>query len=70
MLCKVVAMLMFALMFASVRWLGPHFPIGEIVFFRSVLGLPVIVVRRYLTGGLPCSRPGGSTAMRCARSRA
>lgn len=52
MLCKVVAMLMFAIMFASVRWLGPHFPIGEIVFFRSALGLPVIVVAAYLSGGL------------------
>jgi drug/metabolite transporter (DMT)-like permease len=52
MLCKVIAMLMFAIMFAAVRWLGPHFPIGEIVFFRSVLGLPVIVVAAYLAGGL------------------
>jgi len=52
MLCKVVAMLMFALMFAAVRWLGPHFPIGEIVFFRSLLGLPVIVVAASLSGGL------------------
>jgi len=52
MLCKIVAMLMFAIMFAAVRWLGPHFPIGEIVFFRSTLGLPVIVVAAYMSGGL------------------
>ncbi len=52
MLCKVIAMLMFAIMFAAVRWLGPHFPIGEIVFFRSLLGLPVIVVAAVLSGGL------------------
>jgi drug/metabolite transporter (DMT)-like permease len=52
MLCKVVAMLMFAIMFASVRWLGPHFPIGEIVFFRSALGIPVIVLAAYVSGGL------------------
>ena len=52
MLCKVIAMLMFAIMFAAVRWLGPHFPIGEIVFFRSALGLPVIVAAAYLSGGL------------------
>ncbi len=52
MLCKVVAMLMFAIMFAAVRWLGPHFPIGEIVFFRSLLGLPVIVVAAAFSGGL------------------
>lgn len=52
MLCKVIAMLMFAIMFAAVRWLGPHFPIGEIVFFRSLLGLPVIVLAAVLSGGL------------------
>lgn len=52
MLCKIVAMLMFAIMFAAVRWLGPHFPIGEIVFFRSTLGLPVIVAAAYMSGGL------------------
>ena len=52
MLCKVIAMLMFAIMFAAVRWLGPHFPIGEIVFFRSLLGLPVIVLAASLSGGL------------------
>ena len=49
--CKVAATLFFALMFASIRWLGPYFPLGEIVFFRSVLGLPVIVVAAFLTGG-------------------
>jgi drug/metabolite transporter (DMT)-like permease len=52
MLCKIIAMLMFAIMFAAVRWLGPHFPIGEIVFFRSTLGLPVIVAAAYVSGGL------------------
>jgi drug/metabolite transporter (DMT)-like permease len=49
--CKVAATLFFALMFAAIRWLGPYFPLGEIVFFRSVLGLPVIVVAAFLTGG-------------------
>jgi drug/metabolite transporter (DMT)-like permease len=49
--CKVAATLFFALMFASIRWLGPYFPLGEIVFFRSVLGLPVIVFAAFLTGG-------------------
>ena len=47
-----IAMLMFAIMFASVRWLGPHFPIGEIVFFRSTLGMAVIVAAAYFAGGL------------------
>jgi drug/metabolite transporter (DMT)-like permease len=50
--CKVMAMFMFSLMFASIRWLGPHFPIGEIVFFRSFLGLPVIVLVAYFSGGI------------------
>ncbi len=49
--CKIAATLFFALMFAAIRWLGPYFPLGEIVFFRSVLGLPVIVVAAFLSGG-------------------
>jgi drug/metabolite transporter (DMT)-like permease len=39
-------------MFAGIRWLGPYFPLGEIVFFRSMLGIPVIVAMAYATGGL------------------
>jgi drug/metabolite transporter (DMT)-like permease len=49
--CKVAATLFFAFMFAAIRWLGPHFPLGEIVFFRSTLGIPVIVAAAYMTGG-------------------
>jgi drug/metabolite transporter (DMT)-like permease len=49
--CKVAATLLFALMFAAIRWLGPYFPIGEIVFFRSSLGIPVIVAAAYAAGG-------------------
>jgi drug/metabolite transporter (DMT)-like permease len=49
--CKVAATLMFAVMFAAIRWLGPYLPIGEIVFFRSTLGIPVIVAAAYATGG-------------------
>jgi drug/metabolite transporter (DMT)-like permease len=51
-LCKIVATCLFSLMFASIRWLGPNFPIGEIVFFRSLLGLPVIVLTAAASGGL------------------
>ncbi|HEY4264085.1 MAG TPA: DMT family transporter [Micropepsaceae bacterium] len=50
--CKVAATFLFAVMFAGIRWLGPYFPLGEIVFFRSVLGIPVIVAMAYATGGL------------------
>lgn len=49
--CKVAATLFFAIMFAAIRWLGPYFPLGEIVFFRSTLGIPVIVAMAYFTGG-------------------
>src|SRR5437016_4177935 len=48
--CKVIATFLFALMFASIRWLG-RFPIGEVVFFRSFVGLPVIVVTAVVSGG-------------------
>src|ERR1051326_74882 len=50
--CKVAATFMFAIMFAAIRWLGPYFPLGEIVFFRSTLGIPVIVATAYFSGGL------------------
>ena len=35
--CKVIAAFLFSLMFAAIRWLGPYFPVGEIVFFRSAI---------------------------------
>ena len=49
--CKVAATFLFAVMFAGIRWLGPYFPLGEIVFFRSTLGIPVIVAMACATGG-------------------
>ena len=49
--CKMLAALLFSMLFASIRWLGPYFPIGEIIFFRSVLGLPVIVATAFVMGG-------------------
>ncbi len=50
-LCKIIGTLLFAVMFAAVRWLGPHFPIGQMVFWRSTVGLGVIVATALLTGG-------------------
>ncbi len=50
--CKVAATLLFAIMFSGIRWLGPYFPLGEIVFFRSTLGIPPIVATAWFTGGL------------------
>lgn len=49
--CKLAAALLFAIMFAAIRWLGPFFPIGEIVFFRSVVGAIVVVTAALATGG-------------------
>src|SRR3982074_2909343 len=49
--CKVAATLLFALMFAGIRWLGPYFPLGGIVLFRSVVGWPVSGLAAFLTGG-------------------
>lgn len=51
MACKVAATVFFSLMFAAIRWLGPYFPVGEIVFFRSLLGAGVVVVAALATGG-------------------
>ena len=49
--CKCAAHLLFALMFAAVKWLGPDFPTGQIVFWRSAIGMVVIVAMALLTGG-------------------
>jgi drug/metabolite transporter (DMT)-like permease len=48
---KLLAVVLFSLMYAGVRWSGPYFPTGEIVFFRSVCGLPVIVATALVNGG-------------------
>jgi drug/metabolite transporter (DMT)-like permease len=50
-LCKVAGTLLFAVMFAAVRWLGPDFPVGQIVFWRSTTGLAVIMVVALAGGG-------------------
>jgi len=49
--CKTLAALLFSILFASIRWLGPDFPIGEVVFFRSFFGIPIIVVTALAMGG-------------------
>jgi drug/metabolite transporter (DMT)-like permease len=64
--CKVLATLLFAFMFASIRWLGAYLPIGEIVFFRGLLGMVVIIIVALATGGLELlmTRNIGSHAVR------
>jgi drug/metabolite transporter (DMT)-like permease len=49
--CKLTATVLFAIMFAAIRWLGSAVPVGEIVFFRSTIGAGVVVAAALLTGG-------------------
>jgi drug/metabolite transporter (DMT)-like permease len=49
--CKSLSAFFFAIMFAFARSLGPEYPVGEIVFFRSVFGIPVIVAAALAVGG-------------------
>jgi len=73
---KLIAMFLFSLMFAGVKWVGPTIPVGEIVFFRASIGMLMIVLAAFLTGGpsqLATTRIGthatrsllGVTAMFC-----
>ncbi len=48
---KLIAMFLFSLMFAAVKWVGPTIPVGEIVFFRAFIGMLMIVLAVTLTGG-------------------
>ena len=42
---KVMSALLFAVMSALVRFLGEKYPVGQIVFFRSIFAiLPVLVI--------------------------
>jgi drug/metabolite transporter (DMT)-like permease len=50
-LLKLIAMFLFSLMFAGVKWVGPTIPVGEIVFFRASIGMLMIVLATTLTGG-------------------
>jgi drug/metabolite transporter (DMT)-like permease len=78
-LLKLVAMFLFSLMFAGVKWVGPTTPVGELVFFRSFIGMLIIVLTALFTGGpalLSTNRPGshatrsllGVTSMFCSFS--
>ena len=48
---KIIAMFLFSLMFAGVKWVGPSIPVGEIVFFRAFLGMLMIALAVVLTSG-------------------
>jgi len=62
-LLKLVSALMFAVMQALVRSLGEGVPVGEVVFFRSLLAVvPVVVIyalRRELSAAIHTKRPLG-----------
>jgi len=73
---KIIAMFLFSLMFAGVKWVGPTIPVGEIVFFRASIGMLMIFLAAMMTGGpslLATNRIGthatrsllGVTAMFC-----
>ena len=50
-LLKIIAMFLFSLMFAGVKWVGATIPVGEIVFFRAFLGMLMIALAAVLTRG-------------------
>jgi drug/metabolite transporter (DMT)-like permease len=60
---KVMSALLFAVMSALVRFLGENYPVGQIVFFRSVFAiLPVVVIyawRHELAAAVRTLRPLG-----------
>ena len=62
-LLKVVSTLMFAVMGALVRWLGETFPVGQVVFFRSIFAIVPVVIfyawRRELWTAMHTARPLG-----------
>lgn len=49
--CKLLATVLFAILFAAVRWLGPYFPVGEMVFFRGLIGAITVIFAALLVGG-------------------
>ncbi len=48
---KIAGTVLFSIMFAAIRWLGPSFPLGEIVFFRSLVGAAVVITAAFASGG-------------------
>ncbi|MBV9077322.1 MAG: EamA/RhaT family transporter, partial [Methylobacteriaceae bacterium] len=53
--CKVLAALAFTVMSAGIKWLGPDYPIGEIVFFRSAFALVPLLLWLSWGGNLMAS---------------
>lgn len=62
-LFKLASVLVFIVMAAMIKTTAPHVPAGEVVFFRSLFAIPVIVVwlalRRELATGLKTLNPMG-----------
>jgi drug/metabolite transporter (DMT)-like permease len=63
---KIIAMLLFSLMFACVKWVGTSVPVGEVVFFRSFFGMLIIVAAAFAMGGREqlATRRAGTHAVR------
>jgi drug/metabolite transporter (DMT)-like permease len=60
-LLKLAAAFLFAAMSVMVRWLGERYPVGQVVFFRSVFAVvPVVIIyawRRELMAAIRIRRP-------------
>ncbi|MEQ8602515.1 MAG: DMT family transporter [Marivibrio sp.] len=51
-LMMMASVLLFAVMDATVKWLGDRYPTSHIVFFRCAIALPVVMIFVYRAGGL------------------
>jgi drug/metabolite transporter (DMT)-like permease len=65
-LMKVISTLCFAVMGACARWLGETFPVGQVVFFRSIVAVVPVVIfyswRGELWTAMHTARPLGHVA--------
>lgn len=51
-LYKLASVLILAIMSACIKWLGPEFPTGQIMFYRSLFAVPPILLAAALGEGL------------------
>ena len=62
---KLVSAALFAVMSALVRHLGARYPVGQVVFYRSVFALiPVVLVYAWRANSPPSCAPSGRSARR------
>ena len=56
-LYKVVSVFTLAVMNSAVKWLGPDFSTGQVMFYRSFFALPPVIIAALLGGGLVMLKP-------------